>query len=416
MILFCAMLPSCLSFLTGKPRSVGGSERVQLSGVFNVRKGKLALPVNRWSKRQVTLSGTCLIVSSVKHAHTGKMHILPLIGGKVEEVKRHSHCLAFNSAGPQSQIYYVSYDSYAEHLRWHRMASKIASQRVNSVDLSCCSLEELPSQLFYSQDLTHLNLKHNFMSLQKGVPALTRFCKLRSLSLSNNALSEFPLALCDITSLTELNLSGNRLSCLPAEVATMHNLQTLLLDGNILSSLPAEMCSLEGLTYLGLSFNCFSGVPPILEKLRGMDKLCLAGNRLSVLDMAALQWLPARYIDVRMNRLQNVTMAGSEQLLHIIQLDMRDAGLQKLDVSCLGKLELLRCDRNCLSVLRVSGHALKSLHASHNGTDTLIIVRFKTDKARHVAFTHTAVLGFAELMQLEVQPVPENLTVLDLCR
>lgn len=62
---------------------MGGSERVQLSGVYNVRKGKLALPVNRWSKRQVTLSGTCLIVSSVKHAHTGKMHILPLIGGKV---------------------------------------------------------------------------------------------------------------------------------------------------------------------------------------------------------------------------------------------------------------------------------------------------------------------------------------------
>lgn len=74
---------ACLSVSAGKPRTLGGAERVQLSGVFNVRKGKLALPVNRWSKRQVTLSGTCLIVSSVKHAHTGKMHILPLIGGKV---------------------------------------------------------------------------------------------------------------------------------------------------------------------------------------------------------------------------------------------------------------------------------------------------------------------------------------------
>lgn len=129
---------------------------------------------------------------------------------QVEEVRRHSHCLAFTGAGPQSQTYYVSYDSYTEHLRWHRTASKvlqalhpglsvgtfsrlcrrriqasssdvvppplrqIASQRVNSVDLSCCSLEELPAQLFYSQDLTHLNLKNNFMSLHKGVPALTR--------------------------------------------------------------------------------------------------------------------------------------------------------------------------------------------------------------------------------------------------
>lgn len=52
---------------------------------------------------------------------------------------------------------------------------QIVSQRVNSVDLSCCSLEELPAQLFYSQDLTHLNLKNNFISLHKGVPALTRW-------------------------------------------------------------------------------------------------------------------------------------------------------------------------------------------------------------------------------------------------
>ncbi|XP_017292576.1 PH domain leucine-rich repeat-containing protein phosphatase 1 [Kryptolebias marmoratus] len=376
-----------IRFYFGKPRSVGGSERVQLSGVFNVRKGKLTLPVNRWSKRQVTLSGTCLIVSSVKHAHTGKMHILPLIGGKVEEVKRHSHCLAFSSAGPQSQTYYISYDSYAEHLRWHRMASKIASQRVNSVDLSCCSLEELPAQLFYSQDLTHLNLKNNFMSPHRGVPALTRFCKLRSLSLSNNALCEFPPALCDITSLTELNLSGNRLSCLPAEMASMHNLQTLLLDGNFLTSLPAELGFLEGLSYLGLSFNCFSCVPPVLEKLRGVERLCLAGNQLSVLDLFGLQWLPARYVDLRLNRLQEVAVADSEQLVHVVQLDLRDTGLQELDVRCLCKLELLRCDRNSLSVLRVSGHALKSLHAAHN-----------------------------ELRQLEMQSVPENLTVLDLSR
>ncbi|KAJ0032589.1 hypothetical protein NQD34_002670 [Periophthalmus magnuspinnatus] len=357
-----------IRFYFGKPRSVGGSERVQLSGVFNVRKGKLALPVNRWSKRQVTLSGTCLIVSSVKHAHTGKMHILPLIGGKVEEIKRHSHCLAFSSAGPQNQTYYISYESYTEHLRWHRIASKIASQRVNSVDLSCCSLEELPTQLFYSQDLTHLNLKNNFLSLQKGVPALTRFCKLRSLSLSNNTLTEFPLALCDITSLTELNLSGNQLSSLPPELGSMHNLQTLLLDGNCLSTLPIELGSLDSLTYLGLSFNGFSSVPPVLEKLRGLERLCLAGNQLSVLDTAGLQWLPARHIDVRLNRLHTVTVGDTEQLVHIVHLDLRDTGLRDLDVRCLSRLEVLRCDRNCLSLLRVSGQALKNLHAAHNGT------------------------------------------------
>ena len=67
----------------GKPQSIECSERVQLSGTYNVRKGKLQLPVNRWTRRQVILCGTCLIVSSVKESQTGKMHILPLIGGKV---------------------------------------------------------------------------------------------------------------------------------------------------------------------------------------------------------------------------------------------------------------------------------------------------------------------------------------------
>lgn len=72
--------PACPS---GKPYNMASSERVQLSGTYNVRKGKLQLPVNRWSRRHVILCGTCLMVASIKAGHAGKMHILPLIGGKV---------------------------------------------------------------------------------------------------------------------------------------------------------------------------------------------------------------------------------------------------------------------------------------------------------------------------------------------
>lgn len=52
-----------------------------LKGVFSVRKGKTQL--HKWAERQVILCGTCLIVASVKDSLTGKMHILPLVGGKV---------------------------------------------------------------------------------------------------------------------------------------------------------------------------------------------------------------------------------------------------------------------------------------------------------------------------------------------
>uniref|UniRef100_A0A8C1L645 PH domain and leucine rich repeat protein phosphatase 1 n=1 Tax=Cyprinus carpio TaxID=7962 RepID=A0A8C1L645_CYPCA len=140
-------LGSLLRFYAGKPHSIENSERIQLSGTYNVRKGKLQLPVNRWSRRQVILCGTCLMVSSVKASHTGKMHILPLIGGKVEEVKKHSHCLAFSSAGPQSQTYYISFDSFTERLRWHRQAAKVRVLSISLAQIYFYSLNTLTERL-----------------------------------------------------------------------------------------------------------------------------------------------------------------------------------------------------------------------------------------------------------------------------
>lgn len=68
-------------FLPERPVNADHQERTMLKGVFNVRKGKTQL--HKWAERQVILCGTCLIVASVKDSLAGKMHILPLVGGKV---------------------------------------------------------------------------------------------------------------------------------------------------------------------------------------------------------------------------------------------------------------------------------------------------------------------------------------------
>ncbi|XP_066572616.1 PH domain leucine-rich repeat-containing protein phosphatase 1 [Amia ocellicauda] len=382
-----------IRFYAGKPHSIESSERIQLSGTFNVRKGKMQLPVNRWTRRQVILCGTCLIVSSVKDSQTGKMHILPLIGGKVEEMKKHNHCLAFSSSGPQSQTYYVCFENFTEHLRWQRQASKIVSQRISSVDLSCCSLEHLPANLFYSQDLTHLNLKQNFLrpglgpAAGRGLGELQRFSKLRSLNLSNNHLRDFPVAICDIPTLTEVNLSCNCLSSVHATVGTMHNLQTFLLDGNCLSSLPSELGNLQHLSYLGLSFNEFAEVPPVLERLSAVEKLCMSGNSLRTLDLQWFRLLHIKHVDLRLNKICRVVPEEPDFLRHITHLDLRDNHLRELDATPFSRLEVLHCERNRLSALSVSGCLLKGLYASAN-----------------------------ELSQLEVHPVPCNLTYMDVSR
>nr|XP_055057096.1 PH domain leucine-rich repeat-containing protein phosphatase 1 [Misgurnus anguillicaudatus] len=380
-------LGSLLRFYAGKPYSIESSERIQLSGTYNVRKGKLQLPVNRWSRRQVILCGTCLMVSSIKASHTGKMHILPLIGGKVEEVKKHSHCLAFSSAGPQSQTYYISFDSFTEHLRWHRQAAKMVSQRISSVDLSCCSLEKLPPNLLYSQDLTHLNLKHNFLPADQTLLQLQRFSRLRSLNLSNNQLGSFPLLICSISTLTEVNLSCNYLTSVHPDVGNMTNLQTFVLDGNLLTSLPAELGCLQRLTYLGLSFNEFTQVPSVLERLPAVERLCMAGNKLTVLTLQTFRLLTLKHIDLRLNHISSVIPEEPEFLRHVTQLDVRDNRLNELDASVFPHLEVLHCQRNRITHLRVRGNMLKALYASNN-----------------------------ELHEFDVSPAASNLTYMDLSR
>ncbi|XP_036178411.1 PH domain leucine-rich repeat-containing protein phosphatase 1 isoform X2 [Myotis myotis] len=380
-----------IRFYAGKPHSTCSSERIQLSGMYNVRKGKMQLPVNRWTRRQVILCGTCLIVSSVKDSLTGKMHVLPLIGGKVEEVKKHQHCLAFSSSGPQSQTYYICFDTFTEYLRWLRQVSKVASQRISSVDLSCCSLEHLPANLFYSQDLTHLNLKQNFLRQNpspptaRGLSELQRFTKLKSLNLSNNHLGDFPLAVCNIPTLTELNVSCNALRAVPAAVGVMHNLQTFLLDGNFLQSLPAELENMHQLSYLGLSFNEFTDIPEVLEKLTAVDKLCMSGNCMETLRLQALRKMPhIKHVDLRLNIIKNLIADEVDFLQHVTQLDLRDNKLGDLDAMIFNNIEVLHCERNQLVTLNICGYFLKALYASSN-----------------------------ELVQLDVYPVPNYLFYMD---
>ncbi|XP_078055913.1 PH domain leucine-rich repeat-containing protein phosphatase 1 [Mustelus asterias] len=381
-----------IRFYAGKPYSIDHLERIQLCGFFNVRKGKIQL--HKWTKRQVILCGTCLIVSSVKDSQSGKMHVLPLIGGKVEEVKKHQYCLAFTSSGPQSQTYYVSFDTFPEYLRWLRQASKIVSQRISSVDLSCCSLENLPSNLFYSQDLTHLNLKQNFLKQNPGPGAsgslndLQRFMKLKSLNLSNNHMGEFPLGVCDIPTLSELNLSCNALRSVPSAVSNMDNLQTFLLDGNCLSSLPLELGNLQQLSYLGLSFNEFKHIPMVLENLTSMEKLCMSGNYLETLCLQSLSRLShIKQVDLRLNRISKLEVDDVDFLQHVTHLDLRDNKLIALDATIFENIEVVHCERNHLTSLKVSGYFLKNLYAASN-----------------------------ELVYIDAYPVPNNLTFMDVSR
>ncbi|XP_036201656.1 PH domain leucine-rich repeat-containing protein phosphatase 2 isoform X3 [Myotis myotis] len=356
-----------LRFYGEKPCQMDQLDRILLSGIYNVRKGKTQL--HKWAERLVVLCGTCLIVSSVKDCQTGKMHILPLVGGKVEEVKRRQYSLAFSSAGAQAQTYHVSFETLAEYQRWQRQASKVVSQRISTVDLSCYSLEEVPEHLFYSQDITYLNLRHNFMQLERpgGLDTLYKFSHLKGLNLSHNKLGLFPVLLCEISTLTELNLSCNGFHDLPSQIGNLLNLQTLCLDGNFLTTLPEELGNLQQLSSLGISFNNFSHIPEVYERLTVLDKVVMAGNRLEVLNLGVLSRMShIKHVDLRMNHLKTVVIENLEGNKYITHMDLRDNQLTDLDLSSFCSLEQLHCERNQLRELTLSGFSLRTLYANSN--------------------------------------------------
>ncbi|XP_067577362.1 PH domain leucine-rich repeat-containing protein phosphatase 2 isoform X2 [Pseudorca crassidens] len=356
-----------LRFYGEKPCQMDHLDRILLSGIYNVRKGKTQL--HKWAERLVVLCGTCLIVSSVKDCQTGKMHILPLVGGKVEEVKRRQYCLAFSSAGAQAQTYHVSFETLAEYQRWQRQSSKVVSQRISTVDLSCHSLEEVPEHLFYSQDITYLNLRHNFMQLERpgGLDTFYKFSQLKGLNLSHNKLGSFPVLLCEISTLTELNLSCNGFHDLPSQIGNLLNLQTLCLDGNFLTTLPEELGNLQQLSSLGISFNNFSQIPKVYEKLTMLDKVVMAGNQLEVLNLEVLNCMShVKHVDLRMNHLKTMVIENLEGNKYITHMDLRDNQLTDLDLSSLCNLEQLHCERNQLRELTLSGFSLRTLYANSN--------------------------------------------------
>ncbi|XP_076989044.1 PH domain leucine-rich repeat-containing protein phosphatase 2 isoform X1 [Tamandua tetradactyla] len=356
-----------IRFYGEKPCQMDHLDRIFLSGIYNVRKGKTQL--HKWAERLIVLCGTCLIVSSVKDCQTGKMHILPLIGGKVEEVKRRQYSLAFSSAGAQAQTYHVSFETLAEYQRWQRQASKVVSQRISTVDLSCYSLEEVPEHLFYSQDITYLNLRHNFMQQERpgGLDTLYKFSQLKGLNLSHNKLGLFPILLCEISTLTELNLSCNGFHDLPSQIGNLLNLQTLCLDGNFLTILPEELGNLQQLSSLGISFNNFNEIPEVYEKLTMLDKMVMAGNQLEVLNLGVLNRMShIKHVDLRMNCLKTLVVENLEGNKYITHMDLRDNQLTDLDLSSLCNLEQLHCERNQLRELTLSGFSLRTLYASSN--------------------------------------------------
>lgn len=100
-----------------------------------------------------------------------------------------------------------------------------------TVDLSYQSLRVIPSSVFAQTAIETLDLSHNQLT---GAPQaeIRHLQQLRSLNLSNNALTGLPAELGQLTQLTYLDVSQNKLTGLPMELGNLTQLEVLDISGN----------------------------------------------------------------------------------------------------------------------------------------------------------------------------------------
>ncbi|EYU18192.1 hypothetical protein ABFS82_10G068200 [Erythranthe guttata] len=168
-------------------------------------------------------------------------------------------------------------------------------QRLEIVDLSGMSLDELP--------IPSLNL--------------AAICKL---DLSNNNLQNIPESLtARLLNLIVFDVRSNQLKTLPNSIGCLSKLKVLNVSGNLIQSLPRTIENCRSLEELNANFNKLSQLPDTIGfELQNLKKLSVNSNKLVFLPYSTSHLTNLRVLDARLNCLRSLP----EDLENLINLEI----------------------------------------------------------------------------------------------
>ncbi|XP_078605300.1 uncharacterized protein LOC144878523 [Branchiostoma floridae x Branchiostoma japonicum] len=140
---------------------------------------------------------------------------------------------------------------------------------IREVDLSNCSIQDLPEHIFYFPKLTTLDVSNNRLS---GLPSkLVRLQSLQVLNVSNCSLTILPDSIGEFPSLTRLDISTNNLKVLPNSISHLLTLEHLSLH-------ECGCHQVEFLSHLTLKYVEVDLVQLISIRISCLDELSAAGT------------------------------------------------------------------------------------------------------------------------------------------
>ncbi|XP_053122608.1 leucine-rich repeat protein 1 isoform X2 [Hemicordylus capensis] len=202
-------------------------------------------------------------LSAVKLAHRGteeeRLPLPTLVPPKASEVEK-----------PKTKMTIASRKEYP--------LTRSFPYSLEHLQASYCKLARVDMRMLCLKSLRKLDLSHNCI---KKLPAtIGDLVCLQELSLQDNQLESFGVALCNSTlqkSLQSLDLSQNKIKALPVQFCQLRELVHLKLDDNHLIRLPFKIGQLRQLRFLSAARNKLPFLPQDFEKL-SLENLDLFGN------------------------------------------------------------------------------------------------------------------------------------------
>ncbi len=141
------------------------------------------------------------------------------------------------------------------------------------------AITNFPKAVYEISSLTRLSFRKNKIPVPTGISALA---KLEWLDLGEMGISTLPDDFGALGALHTLYLSDNALSSLPVSLAGLTQLRYINLDRNALTALPAEIAQCQNLKWLRLNNNALTTLPSEIGSLQ-LERLYLRHNKLTSL-------------------------------------------------------------------------------------------------------------------------------------
>ena len=120
---------------------------------------------------------------------------------------------------------------------------------IDSLTITNCSIKSLPDKISHFKNLKYLNLSGCVNLNQVFLDSLKSLVVLK---LNHTHISEFPFAICRLTSLRFLDLSKTYIKKIPEELGQLSQLEFLKLNNTYLQALPVSIGKLIKLEELWL--------------------------------------------------------------------------------------------------------------------------------------------------------------------